>query len=120
MGRKILLVEQDPTLREVLSEILSMEGFELLAADGIDDAEALARTASISAILANLGVSPSLATMSVPLAHLQNTARDVPIVLCSVHPRISTANYERYGVSAIITMPFEIDELLHVLGQVLD
>ena len=119
-GRRptILVVEDDPDLRLVHSEILSHEGYEVLtAADGIEALEVVETEGPPAMILLDLRM-PRMNGWD--LAHrLRERAgwRDIPIIVVAAHYRIAD-EAAAIGAHAFLHKPVSIEVLLRVVGQV--
>lgn len=114
--KRILVVDDEPSLREVLADILRDEGYEVLtAADG---------RAGVAAVASE---APDLVLMDVMMPAMDGRAaygamrahpngRNIPIVL-------SSTGHERRprepGIAAYLPKPFELDDLLELVKRLL-
>lgn len=114
----ILIVEDDPDLRLVHSEILSLEGYPVLtAADGVEALELVERQGPPAIILLDLRMPGmdgwDLAEELRTRPHL----RDVPIVVVAAHYRIAD-EAAAIGAKAWLHKPVDITDLLRVVGRI--
>ena len=119
-GRRatILVVEDDPDLRLVHSEILSNEGYEVVtAADGIEALEVVESQGPPAMILLDLRM-PRMNGWDLAERLRQRPGwRDIPIIVVAAHYRIAD-EAAAIGADAWLHKPVSIDMLLRVVGQV--
>ena len=115
----MLVVDDDPVIRQLISINLTLEGFEVhTAEDGVDALEVAAR------------VRPHVATVDVMMPNLDGTAvaaalRGDPatagIKVCLVSARAQSAERRRLesapGVDAFLTKPFDPEDLIAVVRE---
>lgn len=115
--RTVIVLEDDPAIGNMLSTLLTVEGFNpILVVDGREGLE-MARA-----------IRPSLVTLDLSLPTLDgfqvldqlDDATDVrtPVIIVSAYTDRLTATH-RARVSAILTKPFEIDTLLSCIRAAL-
>lgn len=114
----ILVVEDDPDLRLVHSEILSHEGYEVLtAADGIEALEVVEHEGPPVMILLDLRM-PRMNGWDLAERLRQRPGwRDIPVVVVAAHYRIAD-EAAAIGARAWLHKPVSIDHLLRVVGQI--
>lgn len=114
----ILVVEDDPDLRLVHSEILSHEGYEVLtAADGIEALEVVEHEGPPAMILLDLRM-PRMNGWDLAERLRQRPGwRDIPVVVVAAHYRIAD-EAAAIGARAWLHKPVSIDHLLRVVGQI--
>lgn len=114
----ILVVEDDPDLRLVHSEILSHEGYEVLtAADGVEALEVVENDGPPAMILLDLRM-PRMNGWDLAERLRQRPAwRDIPVVVVAAHYRIAD-EAAAIGARAWLHKPVSIDVLLRVVGQI--
>jgi len=116
MGR-ILIVEDDDTLRGCIREILEDEGYEILdAADGRQALD-LATSLDLDLIISDIEM-PGLSGGDL-LIVLQNlpSARDIPVIAITGLSDLRRATDT--GFMAILRKPFDLEEMLEVVQQAL-
>jgi len=117
--RRVLVIEDDPTVRRLIVESLSDSGIDVLAA--MDGTHAL-RSA--------LAVPPSVVVLDLGLPEMDGAdfverwrsrhpaAKDVPIVVVSGRddaPAIAT----KLGAARLFRKPFVVEELVHEVSRAL-
>ena len=114
----ILVVDDDPDLRLVHSEILSHEGYEVLtAADGVEALEVVENEGPPAVILLDLRM-PRMNGWDLAERLRQRPGwRDIPVVVVAAHYRIAD-EAAAIGARAWLHKPVSIDVLLRVVGQV--
>ena len=121
MGRdavKVLVVDDDETIRGLITLNLELEGFEVATA--VDGLDALAKAAA---------VQPAVVTLDVMMPRLDGWATaqrlradpataDIKVVLLSA--RAQEADLQRgtrIGVDAYLTKPFDPDDLIDIVRR---
>jgi CheY-like chemotaxis protein len=121
-GAHVLLVEDDPPLREVVSLILTEEGYAAHSAP--DGAAALALLAApdappVDAVLLDLQL-PGMDGRAFAARYGQLPAPRAPLVVFTAAPvAAAVAATEALGAAGFVTKPFDLDDLLAVLGRCL-
>ena len=113
----ILVVEDDPDLRLVHSEILMQEGYPVLtAADGVEALEVVERSGA-AVILLDLRM-PRMNGWDLA-ARLRQHARwrEIPLVVVAAHYRIAD-EAAAIGARAWLHKPVSIDAMLHLVGEI--
>jgi CheY-like chemotaxis protein len=115
----ILVVDDDPAILELISQILMDEGYHVLTASDGRTALTLARNQPPNLILLDL-MMPEMNGWQV-IAALQTTqqTRAIPVVLISARRGLAETASD-LGVTAYLEKPFELDELLACVRQYID
>lgn len=114
----ILVVEDDPDLRLVHSEILGQEGYSVMtAADGVEALQIVERTAPPAMILLDLGMPRMDGWELVRRIRKRPGWSDVPIVVVAAHYRIAD-EAAMIGARAWLHKPVGIDDLLRVVARI--
>ena len=112
----ILLVDDDPSIREVLGRVLTEEGYEVLAAPNGETAVVLAATHPVRLTLLDLNM-PGQGGWTT----FEKLVREDPlmgvIIITARHNQIFTALGA--GVSALVEKPFDYPALLNTVRSVL-
>jgi nitrogen regulation protein NR(I) len=115
---KILVIEDDDTVRDVLRTFLSTKGFEVTIAESGEAGLDVLRTDKFDLILTDL-VMPGLTGMDV-LKEVAAQKISIPIIVMTAFGTVQTAvEAMRYGAFDYITKPFNLDELMIVLEKAL-
>ncbi len=115
-GETILAIESDPLMRELISEILAMNGYRVYVVRDIREARQYYRQQpeQFQLILVDLW----LAGLSDMLAQILHNQPDMSIVLTS-HQPVENRYYRHIGLS-ILEKPFDVAELFFALRMALD
>ncbi|HEV8457634.1 MAG TPA: sigma-54 dependent transcriptional regulator [Methylomirabilota bacterium] len=119
MAARILVVDDESEIREVLTEVLEGAGFEVIAAG--DGAAALeqARAGQPSVILLDLTM-PRMGGMAA-LPEIKRLAPETPVIICTAHTDIHTAvQAMRLGAYDYLTKPFDMDMLMLAVKRALE
>ena len=113
----ILVVDDEPTIRELLVELLQDEGHTLLGAgDGLAAMEVLEQT--VPDLVITDAMMPRLDGPGLVRWMRERAAlRIVPVILLSAVVRIDP---EELGVVAFVTKPFDLATLLDAVETALD
>lgn len=115
VGRVVLLVEDDPTLRTVIARNLAIRGYLVTVVDSVGGA--------ISAMCARL---PDVALLDVHLPDgtgwevlgwLRAAGHRVPVVICSAAP-LSQKRAAEFQPDAVLLKPFPIHSLVEMVAAV--
>lgn len=115
-GETILAIESDELMRELISEILTMNGYRVCVVRNIREAEQYYRQQPerIQLILADLWMTG----LSDMLAQILRSHPNMSIVLTS-HQPLKNRYYRHIGLS-ILEKPFDVAELFFALRVALD
>jgi DNA-binding response OmpR family regulator len=109
MARQILVVEDEPTLRETLAEALEAEGFQVVAAGDGRSALALFRSERPDLVLLDL-MLPELSGIEV--TRIIRTESSVPIVMLTAKgSEVDKVVGLELGADDYVTKPFSLREL---------
>ena len=116
MAQRIFVVEDDPALSSLLTEILARAGYEVTGVDSAFGLAALVRDLQPAAILLDLGLPfrPGVDLLS----ELKADARtaQVPVIVLSGLTEILSEE-RRALAAAVLAKPFDMERLLDVLQQ---
>jgi len=105
---RILVVDDDATLRETLAEILSEDGFEVRGAR--NGQEALEQLEEWRADLVVLDLMMPVMDADAFSAAQQKAGRAIPMLIVSAAPHLLEAA-DRLGAVGVVAKPFRIHEL---------
>ncbi|GAB5551015.1 MAG: sigma-54 dependent transcriptional regulator [Saprospiraceae bacterium] len=119
MAKKILLVDDEKSIRRTLREILEFEKFEITeATDGLD-ALAQVKKTDFDVILLDIKM-PKMDGMDT-LERLQILVPDIPVIMISGHGNIETAvDAVRKGAFDFISKPPDLNRLLITIRNAMD
>ncbi len=115
MAGPVLIIDDDSAVREMLVEILTDEGLEVVTAiDGLQALHVLKQLAP-SLILLDM-MLPSLDGAEFARAYQAMSGRHAPIVLMTAFPAEAAIQAAaEIGASALMRKPFSIAELIQVI-----
>ena len=112
--RRILIVEDDRTLRQALAFNLAREGYELLSATDGESALGIARAQDLDLLLLDV-MLPGMSGIEV-LRTLRREGRDTPVIILSAKgDEIDRVVGLNVGADDYISKPFSRPELLAAL-----
>ena len=122
---RVLVMDDEPTIRELLSLLLERAGFRTMAAQ--DGEEALNFFDQAKKASDPIGLAVLDLTIPNGLGGVETTRRllelqpDLPIIVCSGYSNDPVmANFLEYGFSGRLHKPFTNDQLLQVIQTVLE
>ncbi len=114
---RLLAIDPDPTILELLKDVLELEGYKVTATRSLDESSEILRRERFDLLLVDYRTlqrwsrHPTLSTL------LEETTHSTPIVcLSTAHP---TGAAPPAGTRAVVAKPFEVEDLLAVLDEVL-
>jgi CheY-like chemotaxis protein len=121
MPARVMVVEDDDTIRQLITVNLELEGFEVVTA--MDGLEALERVKSLA---------PDVVTLDVMMPRLDGwetaarlradeETRHIKLVLLSARAQQADLQRgEQIGVDAYLTKPFDPDQLIDIVRRLAD
>jgi CheY-like chemotaxis protein len=112
----VLVVEDDASIREVISDVLEDKGYRVLpAANGSDALKQLDSVRPDVMVLDLL--MPVMHGWAFMESYLAKTGGlPIPIVVVSVNPALPRS-YNRLGVARVVSKPFNVDMLAQAVEQ---
>lgn len=118
MPKRVLVADDEPTIRSLLTEILDELGYVSLSAQSGTEALTILRHERPDALLLDM-MMPDVNGWAVLDACRRDPATSgMPIVVLSTV--ISPEEARRLGADGCLTKPFDIDELAFLLDRLLD
>ncbi len=118
----VLIVDDSPTLREMLTDLLRKSGHAVIqASDGVDAQEKLGAGSSVPDLVVMDVVMPRMNGYELCRWIKKNPqTQDVPVIMCTS----KSEEFDRYwgmkqGADAYVTKPYHPDELMGVVRQLL-
>ena len=111
--KKILIVDDSPTERQYLNEILVKGGFEVVTSDSGEDALAKAKMLKPDLILMDV-VMPGMNGFQATRAITRDAAtKDIPVLICTTKSQETDKIWGlRQGAADYMVKPVQPDELL--------
>jgi len=116
--RRILVVDDDPESRDLLSEVLEASGYPHVetVADGLAAREALARDDDCPIIIADLHMPNESGLDLLRNLRKQNAKHEI-VLMSSFFSATERELARELGASALLEKPFRLSELLQVVSQ---
>jgi two-component system response regulator AtoC len=116
MRDKILLVDDEPNLRMILSAMLEREDFEVFAYEGFEEAKATFNNEDIDVVLTDLNM-PGINGMEV-LKYCQSYSPDLPVIMITAFGTIEAAvSALKNGAFDFVLKPFDQEELFRTIRK---
>ena len=116
---RVLVVEDDQALREVLAECLQLDDYEVCTASDLVQGVELLQREPFDLVLTDLFTPAFSPAALMELDAFTTAAPATPVVVATAHAKAATCNPAEYGLAAIILKPFALDDLLLRLRAVL-
>ena len=118
-GRRLLVVDDDPNLREIYVDVLSAEGFEVVTArDGLEAFELFLTQGPFHALIVDQNM-PRLTGRQL-LKRLRGLGEDAPALLISGRRlEVAPKEQEALGLGAWLDKPFSRGALLDAVRRLL-
>src|SRR5687768_17562405 len=108
----ILLVEDDRDIRELISTLLDLAGFAVVACDTAECGLNALREQEFDLILTDYALPRQSGVWLIEHAEAEGLIQGTPVLIVTAHPHVEGAgNYE------IIQKPFDLDELVERVRQ---
>ncbi|MCE5264257.1 MAG: sigma-54 dependent transcriptional regulator [Deltaproteobacteria bacterium] len=116
---RILVVDDDHSMRLALSESLESCGYDIAAAENGREAVALFKNGKFDLVVTDMKM-PGMTGIDV-LRVVKDLAPDVPVILITAYGTVGTAvEAMKEGAAEFIMKPFSLDDLEAVVKHVLD
>jgi DNA-binding response OmpR family regulator len=118
MGKKILIIDDDTDVLDIMEEIFNYEGFAVLTSPVADDYESIIRRNDIDLVIidyllqgVNGGEICNQIKCSSEFGHL-------PVIIYSAYPKVSQMP-GRYSYDAFIAKPFDLTDIVAQVTRLL-
>lgn len=111
--RRVLVVEDEPAIRELVTMILEDDGLAVEAATNGCEALARARRRPPDVVILDLMMAAMSGWELIKVLQADAATRHIPIVVVSAAYPATTA--AALGVHAFLSKPFDVDQLLTIL-----
>ncbi len=121
---KILLMDDDPFVREVVSEQLGFLGYNVEVAEEGEEAinlykKAKSEGAPFDLIIMDLTIKGGMGGKDA-VKKIREVDKDIPIIVSTGYSDDDiVAEYRDYGFSGVLTKPFKMEELKETLERLL-
>ena len=118
MDTKVLIVDDDPAVSDVLSEIVTTYGYQAILASSAKEGVSLLAKGGIHLILLDLSM-PEI-TGDQFLEFIRKRGMRVPVVVVSAHVDAEkVAALRASGISSVVVKPFEVSDVIDAMEQAL-
>jgi len=114
---KILLIDDDPDVRMVMSRALSKQGYEVDTASRREEALAKLAVALPSLILLDVLLSGTDGRELCREIKADKKTQAIPVIMLSGHPGAAASRFENYGADDFIAKPVNIEALLEKMSN---
>jgi CheY-like chemotaxis protein len=118
MKQHILIVEDNPANRELLSDWLEVEGFEVVSAENLDESYTALKKGDIDAVLLDvqLGAEDGLTVAS--WLRKEEALRNTPVIAVTAHAMVTDQERVlRAGCNASVSKPINFRQLREQLDR---
>jgi CheY-like chemotaxis protein len=115
----ILVVDDEPAILEMIAELLSYEGFEVVTTSQGSVALTRAEADPPALILLDLMMPGMSGWQVIDALKASPQTRAIPIVVLSAR-RDLPATAKELGIAVFLTKPFDLDELISIAHQYAD
>ena len=117
MGKKILVVDDDPAIRSYLSALLSDNGYEVATAADAEEGMNLAKSDMPDLITLDIEMPGEWGPRFYRQLSKDKTLKEIPVIIIS---GLSGQQYAVPKAVASISKPFDRAELLSIIKQTLE
>ncbi len=112
----ILLFEDNAAIRELVSSLLTEEGYVLLQTHSLEQAQRRVVEGGISLVLADSGEATRQGALKAYQHYCEVIGSRVPMIVFTAH-RLTEEETRGLACAAVLAKPFEIDELLGLIEE---
>jgi CheY-like chemotaxis protein len=112
----VLIVEDEPSIRDVITDVLEERGFRVVATANGSEALLLLDSVRPDVMVLDL-LMPVMHGWAFMEGYIEKTdGIPVPIVIVSVNPALPRS-FDRFGVRHVVAKPFDVDVLLRAVEE---
>jgi DNA-binding NtrC family response regulator len=112
----ILVIDDDGATRDLIRQVLSDEGYELLLADRLEEAAADAVPDLVITDLVGLDRYES-ARAHAAVRRVRDRYPAAPIIVCTGHEE-AVEEPDKLGAAAVLRKPFTIEDLIRTVARI--
>ncbi|MFL5772785.1 MAG: PleD family two-component system response regulator [Flavisolibacter sp.] len=113
---KILIIDDDPDVRTVMSHLMKQQGYDVSTASGREEALAALRQFRPSVVLLDVLLSGSDGRELCKEIKSSDQWKHITVIMFSAHPG-AAENIESFGADDFISKPLNTDILLEKVGR---
>ncbi|UCF31864.1 MAG: sigma-54-dependent Fis family transcriptional regulator [bacterium] len=119
MSEKILIVDDEPGMRSLLTRVMEKEGYSAAAVSAGEEAMGLLEAEDWQLVIADIDM-PGMDGIEL-LKRIRSERADTPVIMITAYATVETAvEAMKLGALDYITKPFQVDELKIVVGKVFE
>lgn len=113
---QVLVIDDDTSIRWVLTQALSDEGFVVRAAENADQARDLLTQQQFAAVLSDIRMPGDDGL--VLLKELKQQHQDLPVIIMTAHSDLESAvNAYEHGAFDYLPKPFDVDQAIELVSR---
>jgi DNA-binding response OmpR family regulator len=116
--KKVLVIDDDEAVLDVMKEALTYEGFEVKIAEKADDVLAMINTYQPDLLLIDYILKGINGGEICHQVKDNGRERKLPVIIVSAYPKVLTSLGD-YGCDKFIAKPFDLDDLVGSIKSVL-
>src|SRR5262245_28816729 len=114
---KVLVVDDDPAILEICSDLLQTEGYEVAVATNGQQALEQAHEDTPSVVLMDIMMPVMDGIEACRRLKADHHTADVPVVLMSARTNLTRQSGDLVQADALVAKPFDIDYLLNTIAD---
>lgn len=116
---RVLVVDDEQVIREILSDFLTMEGYQVLTAGDGDEALEIVESQPVNLVISDLKM-PRMGGLEL-LANLRETHSEVVTLIMTGYGTVATAiEAMKRGAFDYVLKPFKVEEVMHTVRRGLE
>jgi len=116
---KVLVVDDDPAILEICSDLLETEGYTVAVAPNGQQALNVMRGAHPDVVLMDIMMPVLDGITTCQQMHADPELAEIPVVLMSARTNLNLQNRDLAHAAALVAKPFDIDHLLDTIQQLI-
>jgi len=116
----ILVVDDDASTRDLLSEVLTEEGFRVVTSGSAEEALEIGRHESFAVIISDMRLGPNLNGLDVLRAYKAIQSESEVILITAFGSMETAIEAVKAGAFDYLSKPFKLEEVVLVVGRALE
>ncbi len=117
-NRRILVVDDDPCIRQVMFDLLSIEGYQVAVAENGEIALERIQEFEYDILITDLGL-PGISGWELAQAARRLQPRLKTMAISSWQGSETSVRMAEYGIEAVVWKPFRFDQIREAIGLLL-
>jgi DNA-binding NtrC family response regulator len=115
MGKKILIIDDQPDILEVLTEILEILGHEVVAITSGHNLDKKFQTNKFEMVITDYQM-PDMTGIDIAKKIKCKYSETKVYIISGYHQLLSEEKMHEYGISGLLNKPFDIEELKRIVN----